>query len=113
MPLLLLILIGVALFFIIKYIAVITTIIAIIISGITVIALVSTWMATSYSLYKSGYHPRKAKETYHQVELDLKQITSDLTEIRLQLDDAAPYLRDMEFIRYARENRESDKIKYS
>ncbi len=111
MPLLLLILIGVALFFVIKYIALITTVVAIIISGITVIALVSTWLGTSYCLQKSGYYPRKAQQTYHQVESGLEQITAGLTEIRLQLDDIAPYLRDMEFIRYARQNRELDKNK--
>ena len=104
MPLLLLLLIGVALFFIIKYIAVITTIAAIIISGITVIALISTWLGTSYCLQKSGYHPRNAKQAYHQVESDLNQISGDLKEMRLQLDSVAPYLRDMEFLRYARQN---------
>ena len=107
MPLLILLLIGVGFFFIVKYIAVITTVAAIIISGITVVALVSTWLGTSYCLQKSGYHPRNVKQAYRQVESDLNQIAGDLTEIRLQLDDAAPYLRDMEFLRYARENRKA------
>ncbi len=105
MPLLLLLLIGVAIFLVIKYIAVITAVTAIVVSGITVIALVSTWLGTSVALQKSGYHPRNAKQAYHQVESDLNQIVGDLTEIRLQLDDVAPYLRDMEFLRYARQNR--------
>ena len=107
MPLLLLLLMGIALFFIIKYIAVITTVAAIMISGITVIALISTWLGTSYCLQKSGYHPRNAKQVYHQVESDLNQIAGDLTEMRLQLDGIAPYLRDMEFLRYARQNRQA------
>ena len=108
MPLLLLLLIGLALFFIIKYIAVITTVAAIIISGITVIALISTWLGTSYCLQKTGYHPRNAKQAYHQIESDLNQIAGDLTEMRLQLDGVAPYLRDMEFLRYARQNRKTE-----
>lgn len=108
MSLLLLLLIGLALFFIIKYIAVITTVAAIIVSGITVIALISTWLGTSYCLRKSGYYPRNAKQAYHQVESDLNQIAEDLTEMRLQLDGVAPYLRDMEFLRYARQNRKAE-----
>ena len=105
MPLLLLLLIGVGLFFIVKYMAVIATVTAIIISGITVITLASVWMGTSYCLQKSGYRPRNSKQAYHQVESGLNQIAGDLTEIRLQLNDVAPYLRDMEFLRYARRNR--------
>lgn len=108
MPLLLLLLIGVGLFFIIKYIAVIATVTAIVISGITVITLASVWMGTSYCLQKSDYRPRNAKQAYQQVETGLNQITGDLAEIRLQLDDVAPYLRDMEFLRYARQNRKSE-----
>ncbi len=108
MPLLILLLIGVGFFFIVKYIAVITTVTAIIISGITVVALVSTWLGTSYSLKKSGYHPRNAKQAYRQLESGVNQIAGDLTEIRLQLDDIAPYLRDMEFLRYARQNRKAE-----
>lgn len=108
MPLLLLLLIGVGLFFIVKYIAVIATATAIIISGITVITLASVWMGTSYSLQKLGYHPRNAKQAYRQVESDLNQIAADLTEIRLQLDDIAPYMRDMEFLRYAHQNRKAE-----
>lgn len=104
MPLLLLLLIGVGLFLIVKYIAVITTVTAIIISGITIITLASVWMGTSYCLQKSGYYPRNTKQTYQQVELGLNQIAGDLAEMRSQLDDIAPYLRDMEFLRYAREN---------
>ena len=108
MPFLFLILIGVGLFFIVKYIAVIATVTAIIISGITVITLASVWMGTSYCLQKSGYSPRNAKQAYQQVETGLNQITEDLAEIRLQLDDVAPYLHDMEFLRYARQNRKTE-----
>ena len=62
-----------------------------------------------YRLKKSGYYPRKSTQGYLQVESDLKQISEDLAEIRLQLDSVAPYLREMEFLRYARQNRESKK----
>ena len=89
MPLLLLLLIGGGLFLIVKYMAVIATVTAIIISGITVITLASVWMGTSYCLQKSGYSPRNAKQTYKQVETGLNQIKGDLTEIRLQLDVVA------------------------
>ena len=108
MPLLLLLLIGVAIFLVIKYIAVITAVTAIVVSGITVIALVSTWLGTSYSLHASDYQRHNPKQAYQQVESGLNQITADLTEIRLQLNEVAPYLRDMEFLRYARQNRKSE-----
>ena len=108
MPILLLLLIGVGLFFTVKYMAVIATVTAIIISGITVITLASVWMGTTYCLQKSGHYPRKAKQAYQQVESDLNQIAGDLTEIRLQLDDIAPYLRDIEFLRYARQNHKAE-----
>lgn len=62
-----------------------------------------------YRLKKSDDHAHKSKQGYHQVESDLKQISEGLAEIRLQLDDVAPYLRDMEFLKYARQNRKSEK----
>ena len=62
-----------------------------------------------YRLKKLGYYPRKSTQGYLQVESDLKQISEDLAEIRLQLDDVAPYLRDMEFLKYARQNRKLEK----
>jgi len=111
MPLLLLIFLGLMLFFIIKFITVVTAIVAIVVGGTTVTVLACVWIGTSYSLKKSGYHPRNAQQTYHRVESDLNQIAEDLTEIRLQLDDVAPYLRDMEFLKYARQNRKARKKK--
>lgn len=62
-----------------------------------------------YRLKKSDHQSRKSNQGYRQVESDLKQISEDLAEIRLQLDDVAPYLRDMEFLKYARQNRKSEK----
>lgn len=111
MPLLLLIFLGLMLFFIIKFITVVTAIVAIVVGGTTVTVLACVWLGTSYYLKKSGYHPGKSQQTYHQVESDLNQVAEDLTEIRLQLDDVAPYLRDMEFLRYARQNRKGKKKK--
>ena len=107
MPLLLLLLIGGGLFLIIKYTGVIVTAAAIIISGITVITLACVWMGTSYCLQKLGYRRHNAKQACQQVESGLNQITGDLAEIRSQLNDVAPYLRDMEFLRYARQNRKA------
>ena len=106
MPLLLLI--GIGLFFTVKHITLIAVVIPIAISGATVITLASVWMGISYRLQKLGYRPRNTKQTYHQVESSLHRIAEDLTEIRLQLDDMAPYLRDMEFLKYARQNRQSE-----
>ncbi len=100
---------GLILFFIITQAAVLTTLTAIIIGVVAVIMLVSTCLGISYFFKKSDYRPSKAKQSYLRVESDLKQIAADLTEIRLQLDNIAPYLREMEFLRYARQNRESKK----
>ncbi len=100
---------GLILFFVITHALVLTTLTVIIIGVVAVIMLVSTCLGILYFLKKSDYLPSKAKQSYSQVELDLKQIAADLTEIRLQLDSVAPYLREMEFLKYARQNRESKK----
>lgn len=113
MPLLFLIFLAVMLFFIIKFIAVVpaivTAIVAIVVGGTTVTVLACVWLGTSYYLKRSGYHPHNAQQTYRHVASDLNQITADLTEVRLQLDDVVPYLRDMEFLKYARQNRKAGK----
>ena len=108
MPILILILLGVIFFFILKNIVVIATITAIITSGVAVIALVSTWLGTSYGLKKAGYHPHAANHAYSQVDSDLKQIVADLQETRSLLEDAEPHLRNLEFLKYARQNRETE-----
>ena len=105
---LLLLLIAVGFVFLVKHIAVVTTIVAIIVGGISVIALVSTWLGTSYSLHKSGYHPRRAKQAYSQLQSDLEGIRTDLTDLRLQLDELTPSLRDIEYLKYARANKKQD-----
>lgn len=94
---------------IVKFTTAVTAIIAIIIGTTTVTVLACVWLGTSYYLKKSGYAKDTAQQAYRQVDSDLKQIVGDLQEIRLQLDNVAPYLREMEFLKYARQNRESKK----
>lgn len=108
--LLLLIFLALAFFLIVKFTtAIIVSVVAIVIGTTTVTIIAYVWLGTSYYLKKLGYAEDTAQQTYHQVDSDLNQIVRDLQEIRLQLDDVAPYLRDMEFLRYARQNRESEK----
>lgn len=107
--LLLLIVLTLVFFFIVKFTTAVTSIMAIIIGTTTVTVLACVWLGTSYYLKKSGYVEDTTQQAYRQVDSDLKQIVGDLQEIRLQLDDVTPYLRDMEFLKYARQNRESKK----
>lgn len=105
--LLLVIFLAVMLFFIVKMLAAVVAIIAIIFGGTMLIVLVSVWLCTSYFLRKSGYEPDSAQQAYRQVGSDLDGMLADLQEIRFGLDEAAPLLLDLEFLRYARENRET------
>ena len=107
--LLLLIFLALVFSLIVKFTTAVTAIIAIIIGTTTVTVLACVWLGTSYYLKKSGYAEDTAQQVYRQVDSDLKQIVGDLQEIRLQLDNVAPYLREMEFLKYARQNRESKK----
>ena len=108
MVLLLLIFLVLAFFFIFKLATAVTTIVVIIAGTTTITALVCVWLGTSYYLRESGYKPDKAQETYRQVDSDLNQIVGDLQEIRFKLEEAEPYLRDVEFLRYARQNRKTE-----
>ena len=108
--LLLLIFLTLVFFLIVKFTtAIIVSIVAIVIGTTTVTIIACVWLGTSYYLKKLGYTDDTAQQSYRQVDSDLNQIVRDLQEIRLQLDNVAPYLRDMEFLRYARQNRESKK----
>ena len=108
--LLLLIFLALVFFLIVKFTtAIIVSVVAIVIGTTTVTIIACVWLGTSYYLKKLGYAEDTAQQTYHRVGSDLNQIVRDLQEIRLQLDDVTPYLRDMEFLRYARQNRESKK----
>lgn len=109
--LLLLILLGFAFFFIIKFATAVATILAIVAATTTIAVIACVWLGTSYYLKASGYRPDKAQQTYQQVDSDLKQLVGDLQEIRFELEEAEPYLRDVEFLRYARQNRKSEKSK--
>ena len=63
------------------------SIVAIVMGTITVVTLVSVWLGTSYSLKKRGYHPNQAKETYNQLQSDLRSLSTDLKEIRGHIAD--------------------------
>ena len=106
--LLLLIFLGVVFFFVTMFGAMFTAIVAIIVGVTTITILASVWLGTLYYLKESGNKPKTAQETYRQVDSDLKQIVRDLQEIRSELGDAEPRLRDMEFLKYARQNRNGE-----
>ena len=106
--LLLLIFIGLLFFFIIKFTAAVTAIVAVVMGTTTVTILACVWVSTSYYLKKSGYSPKTAQETYRQVDSDLKQMVGNLQEIHSQLEEAEPHLRNMEFLKYARQNRNGE-----
>ena len=107
MSVLLLIFIGLVFFFVIKFTAAVTAIIAVVAGTTTITILACVWVATSYYLKKSGYDPKTAQETYNQVDSDLKQMVGDLQEIRSQLEMAESHLQNMEFLKYARQNHKS------
>ena len=104
MSLLLLIFLGLVFFLIVKFTAAVVAIVAIVAGTTTITVLACVWLGTSYYLRVSGYKPNTAQEIYNQVDSDLKQIVGDLQEIRFELAEAEPYLRDVEFLRYARQN---------
>ena len=86
-----------------KIIALLTNITLIVMGSLTITVLASVKVITNHFLKKSGYYPKKARQTYQQVKTDLNQAATDLNEIRMQLEDIAPYLQNMEFLKYARE----------
>lgn len=106
MSLLLPILLGLVVFFITKYISAVGTITAIVISGISVIVFVGIWQGTLYCLKKLGYYTPNKRQTYRHVDSNLQQIVRDLQEIRFELQETEPYLRGIEFIKYAPQNTE-------
>ena len=108
MSVLLLIFIGLVFFFVIKFTAAVTAIIAVIMGTTTVTILACVWVSTAYYLKKSGYEPKAAQQTYRQVDSDLEQIVEDLQYLHSQLEEAEPHLRNMEFLKYARQNRETE-----
>ena len=65
----------------------------------TILAIVR--IGTSRALKKHGYHPNNSQIKYQQIEEDLYKINEDLGEIRFQLYEIEPHLKDMEFLKYA------------
>ena len=63
------------------------SIVAIATGTVTVVILVSVWLGTSHSLKKHGYYPNQAKETYNQLQSDLRRLSADLEEIREHIAD--------------------------
>ncbi len=103
--LLLLIFLGLVFFLIIKFAVAFAVIVAIVAGTTTITTLACVWLATWYYLRASGYKSNIAEETYRHVDSDLQQIVGGLREIRSELEDMEPYLRDVEFLKYARQNR--------
>lgn len=104
----LLIFLVLAFFFIFKLTAALTAIVAIVMGTTTITTLVCVWLGTSYYLRTSGYDPNGAEQTYRRVDSDLNQIVGDLQEMRFELEEVEPYLRNVEFLRYARQNRKAE-----
>jgi hypothetical protein len=107
--LLLLVFLGAVFFFVVKFATVVTTMVAIVVGVTTVAILACVWVGTSYYLKELGYEPKTAQRIHRQVDTDLKQIIGDLQEIRSQLVETEPHLRNVEFLKYARQNRNGEK----
>lgn len=108
MSALLLIFLLLVFFFIFKFTAAIVAIVAIVMGTTTITVLACVWLGTSYYLRTSGYDPNGAEQTYRRMDSDLKQMIGDLQELRFELEEAEPYLRNVEFLRYARQNRKAE-----
>ena len=72
--------------------------------SITITVLLTVRIGTTRALKKHGYHPNNSQIKYQQIEKDLYQINQDLGDIRFQLYEIEPHLKDMEFLKYAKEN---------
>lgn len=71
---------------------------------ITFTILIAVKLITTQLLKKKGYRPNMSQVAYQQIQTDLNQVAADLTDIRLQLDDVGPHLKEMEFLKYAHQN---------
>lgn len=87
-----------------RFIFFLTGVSLIVMGSITLTTLVTVKMVISRLLRKIGYHPNNSRKVYQQIQSDLKQTAADLTDIRIQLDEVEPYIRDMEFLKYAERN---------
>lgn len=104
---LLLIVIGLMFFFVIKFTTAVTAIIAVVMGTTAVTILACVWLGTSYCLKTFGYKSNRSQQIYRQVDVDLKQIVTDLQEIHSQLEEVEPHLRNLEYLKYARQNSKS------
>lgn len=87
-----------------KFVLFVATLTVIVAVSVTFTVLIAVKLITTQLLRKRGYSSSRAKMAYQQVQTDLKQVSDDLTDIRLQLDDVEPHLKEMEFLKYARQN---------
>ena len=108
MSALLIIFLVIGFFFLFKFTAAFTAIVAIIAGTTTITTLVCVWQGTSYSLKASGYKPNRGEQAYRQVDAGLKQIVGDLQEIRSQLEETELHLQNLEYLKYARQNRNGE-----
>lgn len=108
MLVLLLIFLVLVCFFIFKFTAAFIAIVAIVAGTTTITTLACVWLGTSYCLKTFGYKPNGGQQIYRQVDLDLKQIVGDLQDIRSQLEEAELHLQNLEYLKYARQNRETE-----
>lgn len=108
MSALLLIFLILVFFFIFKFTAAIVAVVAIVMGATAITVLACVWLGTSYYLRTSGYDPNGAEQAYRRVDSDLNQIVGDLQELRFELEEVEPYLRDVEFLRYARQNHKAE-----
>ena len=108
MLVLLLIFLGLVFFFVFKFTAAFIAIVAIVAGTTTITILACVWLGTSYYLRMFGYKPNRGQQSYRQVDADLEQIVEGLQDLHSQLEEAEPHLRNMEFLKYARQNRETE-----
>ncbi|RKU18383.1 hypothetical protein C6501_02855 [Candidatus Poribacteria bacterium] len=87
-----------------KFVLFVATLTVIVAVSVTFTVLIAVKLITTQLLRKRGYSSNRAKMAYQQVQTDLKQVSDDLTDIRLQLDDVEPHLKEMEFLKYARQD---------
>ena len=108
MSALLIIFLVIGFFFLFKFTAAFAAIVAIVAGTTTITTLMCVWQGTSYSLKASGYKPNRGEQAYRQVDAGLKQIVGDLQEIRSQLEAAELHLQNLEYLKYARQNRNGE-----
>ena len=87
-----------------KFVLFVATLTVIVAVSVTFTALIAVKLITAQLLRKRGYRSNMSQVAYQQIQTDLKQVSDDLTDIRIQLDDVEPHLKEMEFLKYARQD---------